>query len=196
MKPEFFTIPTNHNIIYKNYKSFIKNNILEENKISKKEKDIKPNLSLKNKDHINFLNNSLIRINSEKNINDNNQILTNINNTNGNIYGMKIKRKNDLSYTNLFAKQKFPINDSKLFFNLLNKRKIKNNVNINELGYNNYINSKSSSFSQINESNYKTIYDDVDKNNINKISIILKRKGFDDKNFLNYKEKGLMIKIF
>ena len=185
MKPEFLTIPTNQNIIYKNYKSFIKNNILEENKISKNEKDIKSNLSLKNKDHINFLNNSLIRINSEKNINDNNQILTNINNTNGNIYGMKIKRKNDLSYTNLYAKQKFPINDSKLFFNLLNKRKIKNNVNINELGYNNYINSKSSSFSQINESNYKTIYDDVDKNNINKVNIILKRKGFDDKNFLN-----------
>ena len=128
MKQEFLTIPTNQNIIYKNYKSFIKNNILEENKISKNEKDIKPNLSLKNKDHINFLNNSLMRINSEKNINDNNKILTNINNTNGNINRINVKRKNDLSYTNLFAKQKFPINDSKLFFNLLNKRKNKKNV--------------------------------------------------------------------
>ena len=98
---------------------------------------------------------------------------------------MKIKRKNDLSYTNLYAKQKFPINDSKLFFNLLNKRKNKKNVDINEFGNNNYINSNSSYFSQINESNYKTIYDDVDKNNINKVNIILKRKGFDDKNFLN-----------
>jgi len=188
MKPEFFTIPTNHNIIYKNYKSFIKNNILEENKISKNEKCLKSSLSLKNKDLINILNNSLIRINSEKNINDNNKILTNINNTNGNINGIKIKSKNDLSYTNLYAKQKFPINDSKLFFNLLNRRKIQKKADINEFRYNNYINSNSSSFSLLNESNYKTIYDDKYNNNINnnnKVNILLKRKGFDDKKFLN-----------
>jgi hypothetical protein len=129
-----------------------------------------------------------MRINSEKNINDNNKILTNINNTNGNINGIKIKSKNDLSYTNLYAKQKFPINDSKLFFNLLNRRKIQKKADINEFRYNNYINSNSSSFSLLNESNYKTIYDDKYNNNINnnnKVNILLKRKGFDDKKFLN-----------
>ena len=189
--PKLFTNPSKSNfknIIFNNYKSFIKDNILKEN-ITNREKKTKSYISLINNGQIKSLDNSLIGINSEKKIIKNNN--DNLFNTfNHNKYRIRKSRKNNLSHNNFISKKLFSNNnESKIFNNLNNSKNIKNSIN-NYFSINNQLNLRNisnsyNSLSLLNETYFQSKNNDEIQNNKKQTCNSLKRKGFDDKNFLN-----------
>lgn len=190
---KFYTNPTEKNLnisLYHRYKSFIKDNILKSKEIQKNEKENKTSISLNNNEQFINFNNNLIRINSDKIMNEYNYDLKNI--FCANINKNDKNRKQFLSQNNIFSKAKFKANHSKLFFGILNKN-FSNNYkerDFNKNPFYNYLNLKNisntnNSLFLSNKSYFQSIYSDNISYNSGDGLTIIKRKGQGDKDFYN-----------
>ena len=168
------------NVIYNNYNSFIKDNILKTNQIQKRDKKTKSYISLINNEAKNL---SLIKIKSEKNVHYPDKDLIESNNI---IKYNKENYKNKfLSKNNVNLKKEYNKKDSKVLYNILNKNNSKDNILIGN-NLKNFLNLKN--ISNINDS--ITLLNENTKNNETmrgdkNIFTILKGKISEEKNFIN-----------